>query len=88
MSDVQEDSKLLIAYIKTMALSFILFVVFALTLKGAYLIGNIWPDVGIICKIVAWPLTIFGAVCCIVTAFKSSVRYLKFLGLWDWFLRM
>ena len=55
------------------------FIVFALTLVVSRLLSDIWPDVSMILRIVAWPVTILGGICCIAAVFASTVRFLQYL---------
>lgn len=59
--------------------SLVAFVVFGFTLIVANLLSNIWPQVGMILRIVAWPITICGAICCVSVVLTSVVRFLRYL---------
>ena len=85
-SRAKEQLMQLIVYIIVMLGSFAAFFLFVLLLKASYHLSNIWPEIGMICRIIAWPLTILGAICCIATALTSTIIYLKFLGIQRWFL--
>ena len=85
-SNAKEQLMQLIVYIIVMLGSFAAFFLFVLLLKASYHLSNIWPEIGMICRIIAWPLTILGAICCIATALTSTINYLKFLGIQRLFL--
>lgn len=77
--ELEQELEQLKVYLIVAIGSFGAFLVFALTLVGARLLSDIWPDVGMILRIVAWPVTILGAICCIAAVFASVVRFLWYL---------
>ena len=78
-SQAREQLEQLKVYLIVAIGSFGAFVVFALTLMGARLLSNVWPEVGMILKIVAWPVTVLGAICCIGLVVRNTVDFIKFL---------
>ncbi len=76
---IQEQINLLKLYLFVSIGSFVAFVIFVLILIGSNWLSKLSPDVGIIVRIVAWPLTVLSAICCIVAVLSSFVGFLWFL---------
>jgi len=76
---VQEQIHLLKLYLVISAASFAAFVIFVLTLAGSNWLSQISPNVGVIVKIVAWPLTVFSAICCIFAGLSGSIGFFRFM---------
>lgn len=72
---IQKEKKLLKLYLAASIGSFLAFVIFVLILIGSNWLSKISP-VGLIVRVIAWPLTVLAAICCVAAVFTSAVRFL------------
>lgn len=59
----------------------VLFGLFFVTSIGADWLCNIWPQISlmIMCKIIAWIISVLGGLCCIALVVRNTIVFIKFL---------